>query len=94
MSEVWFNHGENTLMVLTSGDRCFVVFTTSPEDNGLIAKHHEADTSNDRFVSFILENGQEDYWLLSETIEASVAIKVIQFFVECGKPYPLVKWAK
>jgi hypothetical protein len=50
------------------------------------------DKSDDRLVSFILDNGQEDWFPLSETIEASVAIKVIDYFMEKGQPAPFVKW--
>lgn len=92
MSEVWFKNGQKSLTVLTSGNRCFVMFSEDELDKCLYAQGEDVNNQENYVITFKLENGEENQFLYSETIEASVAIQLIKCFVEEGKPSELVTW--
>lgn len=92
MFEAWFYNDDKSLAVLTSNDRCFVVYT-GHGGPGLMATTPD-HTWRGTPIQFLLENGQVDEHDVTDTISASQAMKVVEYFLAHGEPAPFVTWVE
>lgn len=96
MYETWFHKSDRSLAVLTSNDRCFVMFMKHADETSLVARvlwdnrrwHPLMGTA----IPFLLENGQVDEHDIADTISAADAMRVVAYFVAHGEPAPCVHW--